>query len=92
MKNWEEGLNSMDIEQLKSICKKFLLQNQQLTAALHQERNKTFFKRMDYLFKVVEIGIFPEEFTQNCMQEIQEAMVIEEPKEEAQPTTDSVED
>lgn len=76
MKKWEERIESMTPEQIKGTCKNLLLQNQQLVEALNQERNKTFFKRMDYLFKVVELGLFPDDFTQACMEELQSNLTI----------------
>ena len=56
-----------------------------LYARLQQADMANMFKRLDYLFKVVEnVDNFPQEFTKQCVDEIVNIMTIstEETKEE----------
>lgn len=56
-----------------------------LYARLQQADMANMFKRLDYLFKVVEnINNFPQEFTKHCVEEIVNIMTIstEETKED----------
>lgn len=56
-----------------------------LYARLQQADMANMFKRLDYLFKIVEnIDNFPQEFTKHCIEEIVNIMTIptEEVKEE----------
>ena len=53
-----------------------------LYARLQQVEMSNMFKRLDYLFKVVEnIHSFPQEFADKCVAEIAEFMTIPETKE-----------
>lgn len=69
-------------EELNNICIQLSQQNQELIMQLRQANQVNMFKRLDYLFKVVEIANsigtwhFNDDFIQKCIEEIQEAMTI----------------
>lgn len=70
-------------EQLNDACNQLFQQNQQLYKRLNELNAYNAFKRLDYLFKVVEIHgqnvgsvTFTEEFVESCIGEIQDAMAI----------------
>lgn len=79
-------------EQLNDACNQLFQQNQQLYKKINELNTYNAFRRLDYLFKVVEIfnkivapeGLtFTEDFVKSCIKEIQDAMTIkEEPDEE----------
>jgi hypothetical protein len=54
-----------------------------LYARLQQVEMSNMFRRLDYLFKIVEnIHSFPQEFADKCVAEITEFMTIPETKED----------
>lgn len=71
-------------EQLENIAANLSSQVQQLSMKLQEANMVNVFKRIDYLFKVVEnVAIFPGEFAENCVKEIQSLMTLpEEPAKE----------
>lgn len=82
LNKWDENLESKTPDELKALCKNILVQNYQLTNTLNQERDKTMFKRLDYLFAIISnSAAFPEDFIKKCTTEIMEVMEIEETKE-----------
>lgn len=67
-------------EQLESIAGNLSNQVQQLSARLQEANMFNMFKRLDYLFKVLEVAdnisatAFKPNFVENCAQEIEELM------------------
>lgn len=66
-------MESMTPEQ-QMYVKGLLGRNQQLTMMVQQLQDQIGFKKLDYLFKVVELGVFDDSFTTMCAKEIQEIM------------------
>lgn len=70
-----ETQKKMSYEELEQVAAQLSQQSQQLYARLQQADMTNMFKRLDYLFKVVENGpMFPNEFLDMCVAEIQEIM------------------
>lgn len=68
-----ETQKKMSYEELEQVAAQLSQQSQQLYARLQQADMTNMFKRLDYLFKVVENGpMFPNEFLDMCATEIQE--------------------
>lgn len=66
-------------EELNDIASQLSQQNQQLYAQLQRVNMTNAFRRLDYLFKVVENGAwFTQEFLDNCISEIEESLTIKE--------------
>ena len=66
-------------EELNDIASQLSQQNQQLYAQLQRVNMTNAFRRLDYLFKVVENGaLFTPEFLDNCISEIEESLTIRE--------------
>ena len=64
-------------EQLNTICSELYQQNQALTKRLQEANLVNMFKRLDYLFKVIENAnvIKDSEFINACIAEIKDAMM-----------------
>lgn len=63
--------------QLNDVCNQLWQQNQQLTKKCQELDNFNMFKRLDYLFKVLDYPtLFDKKFVSACTKEIKEAMVI----------------
>lgn len=70
-------------EELNNIAGQLSQQNQQLYQQLQRANMANMFKRLDYLFKVVENGaMFSPEFVDKCIKEIEDSMTLEEEVEE----------
>ena len=85
-KNTKEGTLSYD--QLKEVAAQLQHENQQLRSTLVRIDYSNTFKRLDYLFKVLELkDCFDSEFVIACSDEIKELMTppveTEETKNEA---------
>lgn len=71
------------VEQYKKYVEALKSQNSQLIYQLQNANLSNMFKRLDYLFKVVENAtMFDEEFVDKCTTEIKELMT---PPEEEKP-------
>lgn len=69
----------LSYEELNNIASQLSQQNQQLYAQLQKVNMTNAFKRLDYLFKVIENGaMFNPEFLNNCISEIEESLTIRE--------------
>ena len=69
----------LSYEELNDIASQLSQQNQQLYAQLQRVNMTNAFRRLDYLFKVVENGaLFTPEFLDNCISEIEESLTIKE--------------
>lgn len=77
-KTFEERYNSLSEDQKKSVTFNLLRQNQQLA-------EQVTFKRLDYLFKVVDNPVFPEELINKATKDI-EMLLFGDPEEECQDT------
>ena len=65
-------MNKLSYEELEKVAN-------ELYTRLQQSEMSNVFKRLDYLFKVVEnIHSFPEEFQKKCIEEIVSFMTIPE--------------
>jgi hypothetical protein len=73
----------MSYEELENVARQLSEQTRQLYAKLQEMNMVNMFKRLDYLFKVVEFSdMFNTEFVTNCTQEIQDLLTIPEEKQE----------
>lgn len=76
-----ETIKNPSYEQLEKDVASLKSMNNQLIMQLQQVNINTLFKRLDYLFKVVEFReAFNKEFVNNCVEEIE--IHITPPKEE----------
>ena len=80
----------LSYEQLENVAHQLSEQNRQLYAKLQELQVDNMFKRLDYLFKVVEnTGVFSIDFHTKCVEEIESLMTIpEEPQEEKKEATE----
>jgi len=70
-------------EQLENVCHQLSEQSRTLYQKLQEAEMTNLFKRLDYLFAVVEnSNQFPQEFSTKCVKEIMDAMTIPEKTEE----------
>ena len=77
-----ERPEKMSYEQLEQIAHQLSEQARKLYSQLQQSNMTNMFKRLDYLFKVVENGhMFKQDFLDKCMVEIEELMTV--PEEES---------
>ena len=85
-KNTKEGTLSYD--QLKEVAAQLQHENQQLRSTLVRIDYSNTFKRLDYLFKVLDNYVhFDDDFVTSCIKEIQDMMTIKE--ESTEDTEDS---
>lgn len=71
-------------EQLEQLAKQLSAQNRELFQRLQQVSVENIFKRLDYLFRVVEHSVeFPESFVSDCITEIMTTMTL--PKQDENP-------
>lgn len=72
----------MSYEQLENVAHQLSEQSRQLYAKLQEANMANMFKRLDYLFKVVENAhAFSEEFVTKCVAEIEDLMTVPESEE-----------
>lgn len=78
-----ERPEKMSYEQLENIAHQLSEQAKQLYMRLQAANMGNMFKRLDYLFKVVENGhMFKQDFLEKCIAEIEELMTVPEEVEE----------
>lgn len=87
-----ERPEKMSYEQLEQVAHQLSEQARQLYSQLQKSNMTNMFKRLDYLFKVVENGhMFKQNFLEKCIAEIEELMTVpeveEDNKEEETPDT-----
>lgn len=83
--NLKDRPEKMSYEQLENIAHQLSEQVQQLYAKLQESNMVNAFKRLDYLFKVLENSTeFKEEFVSKCAAEIESVMTIT-PEEDQNP-------
>lgn len=82
----QEREKKLSYEELENVAKQISEQNRMLVQKLNEQNNFNLFKRLDYLFKVVEFSVnFKQEFVDRCTDEIEQIITIPEelePKEE----------
>ena len=73
----------LSYEELENVCHQLSEQSQTLYRKLQEANMTNMFKRLDYLFAVVENKVaFPEDFAKKCVDEIITSMTIPEETEE----------
>ena len=71
----ENKKKELSYDELKNVAGQLSQQNQQLNMMLQQANMTNMFKRMDYLFKILELkDCFDTEFVITCSDEIKELM------------------
>ena len=83
-KNQEvEQPKELSYEALKNVAAQLQHQNEQMRNAIMKLDYTNTFKRLDYLFKVIEFSIqFPDDFITNCINEIVDMMTVKEEEKE----------
>ena len=72
----------MSYEQLENVAHQLSEQARQLYSQLQKSNMTNMFKRLDYLFKVVENGhMFKQDFLDKCINEIEEIMTVPDESE-----------
>lgn len=75
----------MSYEQLENIAHQLSEQNRQLFTKLQELNMANVFKRLDYLFKVVENwSSFKNAFFEKCVAEIEDLMTVPEQEEKSE--------
>ena len=75
----KEANHKLTYEQLNDACNQLFQQNQQMRKAIEELNMANMFKRLDYLFKIVEnAGTFKDsDFLNSCMDEIKETLTLQ---------------
>lgn len=69
----------MSYEQLENVAHQLSEQNRQMYQQLQQQNMSNMFRRLDYLFKVIENSpAFPADFIDKCVAEIIDVMTVPE--------------
>ena len=90
MKPQMQRPEKMSYEQLEGIAHQLSEQNRQLFAKLQELNMTNVFKRLDYLFKVIENGhMFEQDFLEKCIAEVEILMTV--PEQEEKPETEDKE-
>lgn len=88
MKPQVQRPEKMSYEQLESVAHQLSEQNRQMFAKIQELNMANVFKRLDYLFKVVENGhMFKQDFFEKCIAEIESIMTVPEQEEEPETVT-----
>lgn len=75
----QKKTKELSYEELKNVAGQLQQQNMQLRQALQRANYENLFKRLDYLFKVIENSpVFSEEFVVSCIEEIEESIRVPE--------------
>ena len=80
----DNNSQKLTYEQLNAYCMEMFQENQRLVQQIRQLQATTAYKRLDYLFKVLEFSsiIKDAEFINDCIDEIKDAIVIPEESSE----------
>ena len=90
MKPQMQRPEKISYEQLESVAHQLSEQNRQLFAKLQELNMTNVFKRLDYLFKVIENGHrFEQHFLEKCIAEVESLMTV--PEQEEKPETEDKE-
>ena len=69
----------LSYEELANAANQLQQQNKFLIEQLQKNQGESFYKRLDYLYKTIELKeVFPEEFTGKCIDEIVSTITIPE--------------
>ena len=86
MKPQMQRPEKISYEQLEGVAHQLSEQNRQLFAKLQELNMTNMFKRLDYLFKVIENGhMFGQDFLEKCIAEVESLMTV--PEQEEKPET-----
>ena len=86
-----EQSQKMSYEQLEQVAHQLSEQARQLYSQLQQSNMTNMFKRLDYLFKVVENShVFKQDFLDKCIKEIEDIMTVPEEPENSEEGTSSI--
>lgn len=70
-------VKKLSYEELEKVAHELNNQCQTLYKELQNTNMLNTFKRLDYLFKVVEnIDVFPQEFAKHCIEEVVDIMTV----------------
>ena len=84
MKPQMQRPEKMSYEQLENVAHQLSEQNRQLFAKVQELNMTNVFKRLDYLFKVVENGhMFKQDFLEKSITEIENLMTVSEQEEKS---------
>ena len=90
MKPQMQRPEKISYEQLEGVAHQLSEQNRQLFAKLQELNMTNVFKRLDYLFKVIENGhMFGQDFLEKCIAEVESLMTV--PEQEEKPETEDKE-
>lgn len=90
MKPQMQRPEKISYEQLEGVAHQLSEQNRQLFAKLQELNMTNMFKRLDYLFKVIENGhMFEQGFLEKCIAEVESLMTV--PEQEEKPETEDKE-
>ena len=85
----DERPEKLSYEQLENVAHQLSEQTKQLYMKLQAANMSNMFKRLDYLFKVVENGhMFKQDFLEKCIAEIEEIMTVPEETDKEEGTLD----
>ena len=85
----DERPEKLSYEQLENVAHQLSEQTKQLYMKLQAANMDNMFKRLDYLFKVVENGhMFKQDFLEKCIAEIEEIMTVPEETDKEEETPD----
>ena len=85
----DERPEKLSYEQLENVAHQLSEQAKQLYMKLQSANMSNMFKRLDYLFKVVENGhMFKQDFLEKCIAEIEEIMTVPEETDKEEETPD----
>lgn len=85
----DERPEKLSYEQLENVAHQLSEQAKQLYMKLQAANMSNIFKRLDYLFKVVENGhMFKQDFLEKCIAEIEEIMTVPEETDKEEGTPD----
>lgn len=81
-KNTEEKKKKLSYEELENVCHQLSDQSQTLYRKLQEANLSNMFKRLDYLFAVIENkDAFPDDFVKKCVDEVVSSMTLPEAPE-----------
>lgn len=91
-KDSDQNPKKLSYEQLQNIAGQLQQQNMQLRRALNEQDYTNAFKRLDYLFKVMEFAhMFSEDFVQKVADEIENTISLPADKEEKESEQENIE-
>ena len=86
-----EQPQKMSYEQLEQVAHQLSEQARQLYGQLQKSNMTNMFKRLDYLFRVVENGhMFKQDFLDRCIKEIEDIMTVPEETENSEEETPGI--